>query len=259
MRRLFPVLLSFGLVVLIVTGCRTAPRDTITQVSTIDAILAGAYDGQMPLRELLRHGDFGIGTFYGLDGEMVLLDGDVRQVRADGKVYAPQLSLATPFACVVRFTPDIVMPASQGTDFQGLEAMVNKAVPNANIFCAVKLHGRFSAMRARSVPAQKKPYPPLVEVTKHQPVFNLDDIRGTLVGFRSPVFVKGIGVPGYHIHFISDTLDAGGHVLGFTLEQGVVEIDICNRFLMILPEDETALSGVDLDRDRSGELEEAER
>ena len=49
------------------------------QTSTIDALLAGAYDGETTCRELQRHGNLGIGTFDHLDGEMVLSDGIMYQ------------------------------------------------------------------------------------------------------------------------------------------------------------------------------------
>jgi len=114
-------------------------------------------------------------------------------------------------------------------------------------------------MKTRSVPAQAKPYPPLTEVTKNQPIFDLENVTGTLVGFRAHEYVKGIGVPGYHWHFISDDLTSGGHVLEFSFDNGIVEIDVCNRFLLILPEDEGDFSRIDLSQDRSEELDEAER
>jgi len=245
--------------VVLIAGCCATRRNTITQVSTIDAILAGAYDGQMTCEELLSYGNFGIGTFDRLDGEMLLLDGKLYQVQYDGTVCSPPLSLTTPFASVVAFGADITKEAQCGTDYHGLETIVNEAVPNMNTFCAVKVTGRFSAVRTRSVPPQDKPYPPLMEVTKHQPVFDLSSVSGTIVGFRSPPYVKGVGVPGYHLHFISDDAKSGGHILQFTLEQGRAEIDICNRFLMILPEGESDFGRIDLSRDRSKDLEQSER
>ncbi len=222
-------------------------------------LLAGAYDDQMTCKRLISYGDFGIGTFDGLDGEMILLEGKMYQVKADGKVYTPAMHLTTPFASVVKFNQDITMTVHRGIDFRSLEKIVDDAVPNMNIFCAVKVKGHFSKIKTRSVPAQKKPYPPLTEVTKNQPVFSFEDISGTLVGFRSPVYVKGINVPGYHLHFISEDFTSGGHVLEFTLEEGTIEIDICNRFLMILPEGEGSFGRIDLGRDRSDDLEQVER
>jgi len=251
--------LFLSCLVAFVAGCCVTQPNTITQVSTIDAILAGAYDGQMTCEELVSYGDFGIGTFNRLDGEMILLDGRLYQVRYDGTVCSPSLGLTTPFASVVAFGTDMTKEIQRGVDYHAFKAVVNEAVPNMNTFCAVKVTGRFSALQTRSVPPQDKPYPPLTEVTKHQPVFDLSNVSGTIVGFRSPPYVKGIGVPGYHLHFISDDAKSGGHVLEFTLEQGTAEMDICNRFFMILPEGDTDFGQFDLSRDRSKDLERSER
>jgi len=247
------------LVLVGISGCCGTQQDTITQISTINAILAGAYDGQMSCGDVMQYGDFGIGTFDRLDGEMVLLDDQLYQVRYDGAVSSPPMSLTTPFAAVANFSSDFEIGVKKGTNFSGLKEAVDETVPNMNVFCAVKLKGHFSSMKTRSVPPQDKPYPPLVEVTKKQAVFLFEQVSGTIVGFRSPPYVKGINVPGYHLHFISDDAKSGGHVLEFTLEEGRAELDICNRFLMILPEDESDFAQMDLSLDRSKELEKSER
>lgn len=252
MRKIFRAVLLFVFIVFGITVGYAAEPDTIMQFSTIDAVIAGAYDGQMSLKELVKYGDLGIGTFDRLDGELILLDGRVYQLKADGRIYHPPMSLTTPFAAVVEFNPETTKPLDNGTDYPGLEKTVNKAAPNMNIFCGVKVKGRFSRMKTRSVPAQKKPYPPLTEVTKNQPVFYLENVSGTMVGFRSPVYVKGVGVPGYHLHFISEDFKTGGHVLGFVLEEGTVEIDVCNRFLLVLPGGD--FGQLDLSLDRSEDL-----
>lgn len=240
-------------------GCSTSRPNTITQFSTIGAILAGAYDGQATCKELMSYGDLGIGTFDRLDGEMILLNGKCHQVKADGRVYKPAKDLTTPYASAVEFDEDITIAFNKKTDLARLEKIVNQAAPNTNIFCALKLKGRFLKMKTRSVTAQKKPYPPLVEVTRRQSVFELENVSGTIVGFRAPDYAKAITMPGFHLHFISDDAESGGHVLEFMLEKGTAEIDICNRFLMILPEDDGAFGDIDLSRDRSSDLEEAER
>ena len=66
-----------------ITGCLTnitsseyadnpiAQRETLVQISTIDVLLAGVYDGVMTFGILREYGDLGIGTFAGLDGEMM--------------------------------------------------------------------------------------------------------------------------------------------------------------------------------------------
>ncbi len=248
-----------GCCLLILAGCRTVPRDTVTQVSTIDALLAGAYDGVMPCAQLTQFGDLGIGTFAGLDGEMVLLGREIFQVRADGHVYRPGPGSTTPFASVVQFHAETNILVSAGADFPALQRLIDSVSPQTNLLCAVKFEGRFRRMQTRSVPAQNKPYPPLVEVTKNQPVFNYQEVEGTLVGFRLPSYVKGVNVPGYHLHFLSQDRQTGGHVLSFEIAEGTVALDNCHRYVMVLPQGEGGFSGIDFNKDRSHELEKAEK
>ena len=240
------------------SGCATP--NGITQVATIDALLAGVYDGHMTLEALRGYGDFGIGTFEGLDGEMILLDGTFYKVRADGKVYRPALSESTPFACVTKFVPDFKGTVKDPTDMKALEARINAAVPQPNRFCAFIVRGEFRHVRTRSVPLQKKPYPPLTEVTKTQPVFTLSKVHGVIVGFRSPDFVKGVNVPGYHMHFLADDLASGGHLLDFEMTGGILEADTVHEWLSIyLPTGSEAFGAVDLTKDRTTDLQAAEK
>ena len=243
----------------LLSGCTTHQPDTLTQISTINALLAGAYDGQMSCSELLENGDFGIGTFDRLDGEMVVCDGTVYQVRSDGKVYTPALNTTTPFAAVTHFKPEIRIAVQAGTDFAGIEKLIDQAAPQENLFCAIRLEGTFRKMKTRSVPAQEKPYPALAEVAKHQPVFEYEAIEGTVIGFRCPEYVEGINVPGYHLHFLSKDKTCGGHILAFETEAVSGAMDLNNCFLMILPEDPDALAGIELAADRSAELEAVEK
>src|SRR5512137_1292807 len=69
------------------TARATGDREVLYQVSTIDALMQGVFDGVEPVAELKKHGDFGIGTFDALDGEMIVLDGIVYQAKADGHIY----------------------------------------------------------------------------------------------------------------------------------------------------------------------------
>jgi acetolactate decarboxylase len=268
MRKQNCFLAAILLAALVLTGCQAgfnaAPQavhpEGITQVATIDALLAGVYDGHMSLASLLQYGDFGIGTFEGLDGEMILLGGVFYKVGDDGKVYLPDLTEKTPFASVIYFEPDLKAAIEKPLTMQAFMELVDELFPKQNSFCAFLVRGDFARMRTRSVPKQQKPYPPLVEVTKNQPVFDFEDISGVLVGFRSPDFVKGVNVPGYHIHFLADDLSGGGHVLSFELSNGVLEADTVNRWLnLFLPEQSQAFDFSDLATDRSKELKAVEQ
>jgi acetolactate decarboxylase len=198
---------------------------TLFQTSTIDALLDGEYDGDVSFAELEDRGDFGLGTLEALDGEMIALDGGFYQVRSDGRAYAVDGRAKTPFAVVTFFEPNLsttlATPLDMGTFCAGLDRLVDG---EASCY-AVRVDGHFEYVKTRSVPRQKKPYPPLAEVVKHQPTFELHDVRGSLVGFRFPHYAQGLNVAGYHFHFIAADRSAGGHVLEFTLARGELAID----------------------------------
>lgn len=244
---------------LLITGCATAPKDRVMQVSTIDALLAGAYDGQMTLGELKQHGNLGLGTFDALEGEMIVIDGKVYQARADGQVCEMPDDAATPFAAVVNFDADQKMPCFKGAFSKDtLQSYIDKLEPNQNLFVASRFDGSFSTMKVRSVPKQRKPYPPLADVVKHQAVFEYTNVTGTVLGFRCPAFVKGINVPDYHLHFISEDRKLGGHILDLSTIGGQLQLDTCNEFFLVLT-DRKDFGTLDLSQDRSHELEKVEK
>jgi acetolactate decarboxylase len=184
------------------------------QASTIGALLDGAFDGDLSFAELAERGDLGLGTLNHLDGEMVALDGEFFRADVDGRIQRVNPKEKTPFAVVTRFEPtmDVQLPADERTH-EELLAQLDRLVPEAAASCALRLDGRFPLVRARSVPRQEPPHRPLTEVVAEQHVFELDDVEGTMLGFRFPTYVEGIEVPGYHLHFISADRARGGHVL----------------------------------------------
>ncbi len=250
-----------------VTGCSNDAtpetmneyEETLTQISTIDAILNGIYDGVISYEDLKQYGDFGIGTFAGLDGEMLAFDGNFYQIKADGVAYEVSDKMTTPFAQLVFFDVDKTIPLGDDVSFENLDVYIDNTLPTENIFYAVKIEGTFDYIKTRSVPGQTKPYPPLVEVTAHQPEFEFHDIEGTIVGFRCPPYMDGVGVPGYHLHFLTDDRDAGGHVLEIDVREATAYIDYTSGFFMILPGEGSDFYDIDLTEDKSEELEKAEQ
>jgi acetolactate decarboxylase len=77
----------------------------VYQISTISSLLAGGYDGDTTVGELIRHGGFGLGTFNGVDGEMMVVDGEVFRGTIDGRAHVVAPSELTPFAVVVPLRP----------------------------------------------------------------------------------------------------------------------------------------------------------
>ena len=202
------------------------PHHTLFQTSTIDALLSGNYEGDVSFAELEAYGDFGLGTFDALDGEMIGLDGAFYQVKADGRAYEVDERTKTPFAVVKFFEPSEIRQLAAPMNYAALLAHLNEIVAGDVATCnAVRVDGHFRFVKTRSVPRQHKPYPPLVEAVKHQPTFEFHDVRGSLVGFRFPDYVGGLNVSGYHFHFITEDRSAGGHLLECEMSRGELRVD----------------------------------
>ena len=202
-------------------GAPSAHAAEVYQVSTISSLLAGGYDGDTTVAELLRHGGFGLGTFNGVDGEMMVLDGRVYRGTVDGHTHAVADSALTPFAVVVAFRPQGSAPVAAGQSLEQLEAALDALPYSASRVLAARVDGRFRTIAVRSEPKQQPPYRPLPEVIKEQQVVHtFDDVDGTLIGFRFPATTTSVNVPGWHFHFISADRGRGGHVLGLTNRRG---------------------------------------
>ena len=184
------------------------------QASTIGALLEGAYEGDLSFAELAEHGDLGLGTLNGLDGEMIALDGRFYRADVDGRVSEVDGEARTPFGVVTRFEPTVEEWIEDALDHEALLARLEELVPAGAPSCAIRLDGRFDLVRARSVPRQSPPYRPLAEVVAGQHVFELRDVAGTMLGFRFPDYAEGIEVSGFHLHFVDEARERGGHVLG---------------------------------------------
>ncbi len=231
--------------------------DRITQVSVIYALMVGRYDGVMPIPELLRHGDFGVGTLDHLDGELVVLDGRAYQVRGDGVVAEVGPGRSTPFAVVTPFDPDGEFPCPEVASLTDLDARLDEALPQKNNFVAIRVDGRFASMTLRSVHRQEPPYRPLAEVAQGQSVWTHTDLGGTLVGIRCPAWVGGLNVPGYHWHFLSNDRKVGGHVLDCRVGEGRVRHDVCRSWEVKL-DGSAEFNRADLGKDQGSDLRRVE-
>ena len=244
------------------TGCAGSPygRDTLFQISTINALMDGAYRGEMTIGQLKKYGEFGIGTLDALDGEMIALDGKFYQIKADGVAYPVPDSMTTPFAVITVFDADKTVPVQTAMDYEGIQRYLDGLMLDKGIFYAVKIAGTFKYIKTRSVPRQKEPYPPLIEAVKGQTVFEFHDIKGTIVGFWCPDSVKGgVNVPGYHFHFITQDRKAGGHLLAGQIKDATIAIDYTTEFYMVLPQQTGALPQSGPSKDRSKELKRIEQ
>ncbi len=216
-------------------------EDVIFQHSTLGALLLGIYEGDLSFDRLLERGNFGLGTFQGVDGELVVLDGEAYRIRVDGMVSTVTPQTQTPFAVVTHFESDLVFELTGIDSMESLGVAIDERLPSKNLLYAIKVTGIYDELTTRSVPAQERPYPPLVDVVANQTTFDLAGNSGTMVGFRLPAYLSALNATGYHFHFVNDARTQGGHVLELGAAKLRVEVDVCQGLEMSLPENEDFL------------------
>jgi acetolactate decarboxylase len=234
--------------------------DTLYQVALLQSLVQGYYDGIVTVEELKRHGDTGIGTFEGVNGEMIVLDGTVYQAVADGSIAIPSDEETVPFSNVTFFDVDETLTLSGVADMAALQDAMNNAVSalGANCFYMVRLDGTFDSIKVRSEYKQEKPYRALdVALAEDQTEFDYEGIRGTIVGLYCPDYMGGLNTPGWHFHFISEDRTRGGHVLQVSVAEAEAAFDMTDGFEMALTR-EAAFQDMELAKDVNEAIHRAE-
>jgi acetolactate decarboxylase len=229
---------------------------TIYQVSTSGALVQGVYGGCVRVGDLLKHGDLGLGTFEGLDGEGILLDGCCWQACADGTVRPAPADALAPFWVVTHFQADLVETLHEVSSWADLTLRLDQKRDNANLFTAIRLRGVFDRIRYR-VACKAEPGVDLVSATSTQAEFDLENVAGTLVGFWTPRYARTINVPGYHLHLLSDDHRHAGHVLELRSRALNLELHRESQLQLVLPETPEFLKA-DLSGDPEAALARAE-
>lgn len=243
-----------ALVILIAECQATAQTNPPLYIySTIDALLAGTYDGDLTIRELGAKGNFGIGTYNRLDGELLALDGVFYHALANGSVVVAGPQEKTPLAYVTWFHPTQSFSPENSLPLPEFDKWLDAHLKNLNLFYAIRIDGTFRDVSVRAIEPQSKPYKELASIVKTQSIHDYPTTRGTLIGLRSPAFSSGISVPGYHWHYLTDDHLHGGHVLKLILIKGNVRVETISAIDLQLPKND-AFANADQTKDRTSEI-----
>ena len=229
---------------------------TVYQVSTSTALVEGVYQGCVTVGTLKSHGDFGLGTFDGLDGEGLMLEGHVYQARGDGSVVEAADSASTPFWVSAEFEADRTASSEEVTSWDDLCAQIDRLRISQNLFAAIRVDGVFDEVHYR-VACRSTPGTDLLTATSHQAEFTLRDLEGTLLGFWSPAYARTFNIPGYHLHLLSSDRQHGGHILGIRARNLRLQVMDANNLVMALPESPQFLKA-DLTADPTAVLSKVE-
>lgn len=237
--------------------CLGIPLHTLFQVSTSGALVQGVYERAVSSNLLLNYGDFGLGTFENLDGEMVVLDGAIYQVRSDGKVTKIEKDVGTPFAVVTHFVADQDQMIENASSFKDLTKICDRYRDSNNLFYAFRIDGHFGNVHTRAMRETLEGLP-LAKAAAIQPEFEFTGVDGTLVGIWAPQFSSALNIAGYHFHFLSEDRSKGGHLLECSGKHLRIRVERLNDFHLSLPESEEFLRA-DLTKDTSTDLAYAEQ
>jgi len=227
----------------------------VHQFSIISALMDGVASHGIPISRMLEKGDHGLGTFRNMVGEMIVVDGEVYQMMADGSIVhisSPE-EVITPFCTVTKFEPTVRLRATIAGK-EGLANLLQRLFPSArNHFVSVRFDGVFKRIHVRTAGGQLKPRELLPAVANRQTTHTFEGVRGTVFGFRCPEYMMGINVAGEHMHFISDDRRRGGHILSFETGDDVdVAAAVCSRFSLELPTEDVEFNEATLIRDAKG-------
>lgn len=231
--------LLFLISLLFLMGCSLNEEDMIFHYSVLKALDNGVLEGNMKVGELKQHGDFGLGTFNKLNGEMIVLDHVVYRVSPEGKIIQPDNKTLIPYSVITFYHQDDTLSLSGEIDYPALKAYIDRRVPSLNLFYAFRISGEFEYIKCGGANIQEKPYnKSLVQMLADRPVYEGRRIKGTLVGFWCPEYIGDINTVGFHLHFLSDDHSIGGHLMEFTSRSLEIGYDAKSTYKIFLPDTE---------------------
>ena len=209
------------------------------QVSTLQALAMGYTRGVVSVDDFLQHGDIGLGTFEGVDGEMILLDGECYRALEDGTAVLAGGDMSVPFAVTTFLRQGKSFSAREVEDIEALKRLLDLKIEEdfgLNSMHVIRIDGVFSQIFARSASAYYSQHVTLKEILqKTQKEFSFRDIRGTLVCVYFPDYMDTINAAGWHLHFLSEDKSCGGHVIDLKMKQGTAMINKISRVQIELP------------------------
>ena len=230
----------------------------IRQYGTINTLIGGLFDGTFEFDGLFESDEIGLGAFHALDGEMIFFDGTCYQVLADGSVRVADTKGRTPYATFGSFKEPRTFDLEGIDGFDVLSGRLDAALGDLNRPALVRVDGRFSRLKTRSIHSQSKPYQGFTAVVKSQEIFERSEVEGTILGVRFPEYLQVLQVAGWHLHALSSDATFGGHLLEIHVDVARVTIESADSFEVHLPDTEAFREAI-LPIDVHAEVQGAER
>lgn len=156
--------------------------NVLYQHGTLGTLMAGLLEGTATINELLEHGNLGIATLTGSDGEVIFLDGKAYHANEHKEFIELKGDEKVPYASITNFKASKTFSLQQLSQ-DDVFAQIKNEMLSENLFSAVKIYGTFKHMHVRMMPAQQPPYTRLIDSARRQPEEKRQNIRGAIVGF----------------------------------------------------------------------------
>ena len=255
---LFVMTLAF----LVISWCwNVKDTETINQVSLLQWLTLGDYYGSKSIKELKELWNIWLGTFDGLNGELIMLDWVVYRGNDKLEIEVPSDDELIPFANVTFFDNDLEYELSDIDSIEELKEELDDKVSELgeNRFYFVALSWEFNSIHIRSERKQEEDYKPLAEVLRvDQTEKKLDSVEWTIVAFFTPAYMADLNAAWWHFHFVSKDRKTWGHVLDLSIKDASVILDWTDNFKLYLPDWEF-FKGLDLTVDQSSDIKEVEQ
>jgi acetolactate decarboxylase len=200
------------------------------------AFKQGLYGRSLTVGEARQHGDFGVGEYELLDGEVTGMDGAFFRQTAEGKLLPLSDDEPLCFASVARFRPvaqiNLAGPLTETT----VQPVLLEAFKTPMTVFAMRIDGYFEQLTATAIPRQASPFVTFDKVGHTQ--FQYSQLAGTLVCFYVPDYMAQTGIGGFHYHFLASDRTGGGHVTNFSLREGIAQWQRIETFALHLPRSE---------------------
>lgn len=236
-------------------------QDTMFQVATLQSLMQGEYSSLLTVDELLQKGDFGIGTFKNVDGEMILLDGVVYQAKGDSTIKIAEGQMGSPFAIATYFDGDISENIAQISSLEQLKTKLDATISqHRNTIWAVRIDGSFRNIKYRSeYPVVDNARIPLAEwLQDNQISWEKEQAKGTIVAIYFPEYFSGLNASSWHMHFISNDKTFGGHLFDVNIIDAIVQYDKTEKFNLYIPDDHY-YQELDLAKNKDEDIEKVEK
>lgn len=216
-------------------------RTKMYQVSTLQALALGYTRGVITVRELMEHGETGLGTFEDVNGEMIAIDGKCYRATENGAVEEAGDDRGVPFSAVGYMDKCREFEISGDYDMASLKDELNNRIEEdfgLNSMHIIQITGMFEKVYARSEAPYRSHHITLKSMLeKTQTSFEFDNIRGSIVGVYFPDYMDGINASGWHLHFVNEDRTMGGHVYDLNMKKSLVRLAKRSSIEIQLPKD----------------------